>query len=85
MRHRGFLLIYSTNHFVPKGKRTDLEKKKKENKPRRGRGDKEERGSSGEDEDKREVFEAQVFLIRSRLFTVGLPSGFHQGFMYNLT
>lgn len=53
---------------------------KKENKSRERRQGK----RAAKDED-REVFEAQVFLIWSRLFTVGLPSGFHQGFMYNLT
>lgn len=47
------------------------------------RGDKEKEEEAAKDED-REVFEAQVSLIWSRLFTVGLPSGFHQGFMYNL-
>lgn len=57
---------------------------KKRKQIQRERGDKEKRGICGKDED-REVFEAQVFLIWSRLFTVGLPSGFHQGFMYNLT
>lgn len=30
------------------------------------------------------MFEAPVFLIWNRLFTAGLPGGFHEHFMYNL-
>lgn len=30
------------------------------------------------------MFETPVFLIWNRLFTAGLPGGFHEHFMYNL-
>lgn len=81
-QHRGFLFIYTINHFVPKSKtewpgkkKTNPEREETRKKRRKRQRWRQREGSS----------DALVFLIWSRLFTVGLPSGFHQGFMYNLT
>lgn len=81
------LFKYAVDQLLSKNKTEwPRQKKKKETSPERGRKTRGETEEAVEMKTEREeLFEVGVCLIWNRLFTVGLPRGFHRGFMYNST